>query len=93
MLTHVSYSERDIRRSAEMVAMLERCAARGIVEEQDVDAFKSAFAQLLTVSTYNQEVPSFVGDRIQASYLVHPQRLLSRSLSVGFFSTREPETL
>jgi len=72
MLTHVSYSEDDIRRSAETVAMLERCAARGIVEEQDVDAFKSAFAQLLTVSTYNHEVYAQTYESSRQEFLLRP---------------------
>lgn len=55
MLTHVVFSDVDIRQRAKQIAILEKCVDQGIVWSRDAEDLKSAFAQLLTVADYNKE--------------------------------------
>lgn len=55
MLSHVVYSEEDIRRSAKQIALMEKCVDQGIVWSRDAEGLKSAFAQLLTVADYSKQ--------------------------------------
>lgn len=54
MLTHISFSDSAIREAGENIAVIDTCQEQRASDSGDVDAFKSAFAQLLTVSVYDQ---------------------------------------
>lgn len=56
MFTHISYSDEDIRGNARNIALFDSCSANGITSTENVENFKSAFAQLLTVAVYDEKV-------------------------------------
>jgi len=72
MLTHVVYSDEDIRKSAKQLALLEKCVDHGIVWSSDAEGLKSAFAQLLTVADYSKQAYA-------DSYATNKQLLVTES--------------
>lgn len=56
MLSHISYTDGETREHAQKIAVMDLCAERKLTSTTDVEDFKSAFVQLLTVAVYNKDV-------------------------------------
>lgn len=54
MFAHVKYSDDETAKNGRSIALLERCASLNLSNPSTVNEFKVAFAQLLTVSSYNE---------------------------------------